>query len=113
MDEMNSKLPSSKGETKLKFNRTISIICDDVNYHRQSGNQYFEEDPFNKKAQAIVLIMHDGLKMMKFCWAKPKLKIRIVVVLLLNLKFQFIQRGRNLRFYKNPFMFYLPRKWLV
>ena len=72
-EDMNKKLLSLKGKTKLKFYINLSIYYDEMNI----GNVKFEEDPFSKNAQGISKIYLEVILLMKFLQTKPKAKSRI------------------------------------
>ena len=47
----------------------------------QSGFFQFEEDPFNKGAQGVAVIMHEALSMMKFCRRNHEIeKLQIISI---------------------------------
>ena len=69
-EDMNIKLHSLKGKTKLKFYKNIS------DYYTEMKNKNFQtqEDPFAKNAQGISKIYHEVLLLMKFLQTKPHVK---------------------------------------
>ena len=72
--DINKKLQSLKGKTKLKFYKNISNYYDEMNFRRQSGTFQFEEDPFSKNVQGIGKSYHEVLLLMKFSQIKPPIK---------------------------------------
>ena len=58
-EDMNNKLQSLKGKTKIKFYKIIFNYYDEMNIRRRSGNFQFEEDPSGKNVQSFVKIYHE------------------------------------------------------
>ena len=69
-EDMNNKLQSLKGKTKLKFYKIIS------DYYSEMKNKNFQtqEDPFAKNAPGINKIYHEVLLLMKYLQTKPQVK---------------------------------------
>ena len=69
-EDMNNKLQSLKGKTKLKFYKIVS------NYYNEMKNKNFQtyQDLFSKNAQGIGKIYHEVLLLMKFLQTKPQIK---------------------------------------
>ena len=67
-EDMTNKLQTSKGKTKLKFHKNISI------YYIEIKNRNFrtQEDPFSKNAQGVSKFYHEVLLLMKFLQTKPR-----------------------------------------
>ena len=70
---MNNKLQSLKGKTKLKFYQNISNYCE-MKYKRQSITFQFEEDVFSKDAQGVINFYHEVIILMNFIQTKPQVK---------------------------------------
>ena len=73
-EDMNNKLQSLKGKTKLKLYANISNYYDEMNYRRQSNTFQFEEDPSSKNVQGMGKIYREVLFLMKFLLTKPQVK---------------------------------------
>ena len=70
-EDINNKLQSLKGKTKLKFYKNIK------NYYIEMKNKNYQtqdQDPFSKNAQGIHKIYHEVLLLMKFLQTKPQIK---------------------------------------
>ena len=66
-EDMINNIQSSKGKTKLIFQKTISNYYDNMNIR-------MNEDHFNKNGQSISEIYHEVLLLMKFSQTKPEVK---------------------------------------
>ena len=66
-EDMINKLQQLRGNTKLKFYKSISNYYDNMNIK-------FDEDPFAKNAQGISKIYHEVMKLVKFLQTKSQVK---------------------------------------
>ena len=73
-EDMNNKLQSLKGKTKLKFYQNVSNCNDEMKIRRQNKIFQFEQDPFSKNAGRISKIYHEVLLLMKLLQTKPQVK---------------------------------------
>ena len=51
--DLDNKLQSLKGKTKLNFYKILSNYSDELKNRRQGGTFQFEKDPFSKNVQSI------------------------------------------------------------
>ena len=63
-EDMIEKLRSLKGMTNLKFCKSSSDYCDQMNYIRRNGTFESDEDPCGKGAQGVAFLMHEALLLM-------------------------------------------------
>ena len=58
IEDIINKLQDLKEKINLHFHRKNTEYYDQRNYMRQGGYSQFEENPFAKNAEGVVMIMH-------------------------------------------------------
>ena len=76
--DVNKKLQSLKGRTKLNFYKNISYYYDEKNLIRQKDTFQFEKDSFSKNAEGISKIYHEVLLLTKLLQTKPQVQNMII-----------------------------------